>query len=165
MDAAVSVSAPVDLEAGAYAMASGFNMIYTRMFLETLIPKAVEKGELFPGLIDIDAVKASKNFFEFDELVTAKLHGFDSAHDYWRKSAAKPYLKYIDVPTLVLNAKNDPFLPAQYLPAHRDVSSRVTLSYPRHGGHVGFPSRSRWPAGLEWLPQRCFGFFEANHHG
>ncbi len=165
VSAAVSVSAPIDLQAGAYSLSSGFNMIYTRMFLDSLIPKTLQKAERFPGLLDAEAIKASKNFFDFDELVTAKLHGFDSAHDYWRKSASKPFLKHIDVPTLVINAQNDPFLPSKFLPDQHEVSTRVTLMYPAHGGHVGFPSAGRWPAGLDWLPQRCFGFFEAQHHG
>ena len=165
VDAAISVSAPVDLEAGAYALSSGFNMIYTRMFLDSLIPKTLEKAQRFPGLLDTEAIKASKNFFEFDELVTAKLHGFASAHDYWRKSASKPLLKFIEVPTLIINAKNDPFMPGRFLPHVHEVSNQVSLDFPDHGGHVGFPSKARWPAGLEWLPQRCFGFFQAYQHG
>ncbi|MFN7835364.1 MAG: YheT family hydrolase [Burkholderiaceae bacterium] len=159
VDKAAAISAPIDLEASAYNLSRGFNMRYTRFFLNSLIPKMLEKIARFPGLADPNAVRRCKDFFDFDRVVTAPLHGFANAHDYWRKSASRPFLKSIAVPTLIVNAKNDPFLPGHFLPAARDVSPAVELLYPQQGGHAAFPTRSRWPFGQDWLPRRCFEFF------
>jgi predicted alpha/beta-fold hydrolase len=90
--------------------------------------------------------------YEFDEVVTALLHGFDGATDYWRRASAKPWLASIAVPTLVLNAKNDPFVPRESLPRVGEVSRDVLLVQPEHGGHVGF--YGSFPGRLDWLPRR-----------
>jgi hypothetical protein len=97
---------------------------------------------------------------EFDDLVTAPLHGFRDAADYWARASAKPWLRGIEVPTLVLNAANDPFLPGEHLPRPDEVGPSVTLETPATGGHVGFVS-GRFPGRYDWLPRRVFGFFEA----
>ncbi len=159
VSAAVSVSAPIDLEAGAHSLGQGFNMIYTRMFLKTLIPKTLEKIRLFPGFADADQVRACRDFYDFDELVTAPLHGFDSATHYWKSSASKPYLMNIKVPTLLMNAQNDPFMPGRFLPQPHEVSPMVTCYFPKQGGHVGFPKHNAFPAGLDFLPERVFSWF------
>ncbi len=78
--------------------------------------------------------------------------------DYWRRASSKPDLPGIRVPTLVLNARNDPFLPARHLPHGGEVSKHVTLEQPPHGGHVGFVS-GPFPGHLQWLPGRLLEFF------
>jgi predicted alpha/beta-fold hydrolase len=88
------------------------------------------------------------------------VHGFDSAEDYWAKSSSKRRLAHIRVPTLLLNARNDPFLPAAALPDAGEVSQSVILEYPASGGHVGFVS-GKFPGDFNWLPQRIFRFFNA----
>jgi predicted alpha/beta-fold hydrolase len=156
---AAAVSAPLDLTAAGNALDSGFNRnVYTARFLVTLKAKALRKAEKFPGLLDAEAIRASTSFREFDTLVTARLHGFVDADDYWFKVSSKPWLKSIRVPTLVLNAKNDPFLPASALPTAADVSAAVTLEQPDSGGHVAFPS-GPFPGNIDWLPQRLLDFF------
>ncbi len=157
--AAVAVSAPLDLTAAGHALDSGFNRnVYTARFLATLKAKALRKADKFPGLLDADAIEAATTFREFDTLVTARLHGFRDADDYWFKVSSKPLLKSIAVPTLVINAKNDPFLPAAALPGPADVSSAVTLEQPDTGGHVAFPS-GPFPGNIDWLPERLMQHF------
>ena len=96
--------------------------------------------------------------YEFDNVVTAPLHGYRDTDDYWDRASARHVLSDITVPTLVLNARNDPFLPARHLPPA--ASRHVTLDYPRHGGHVGF-AVGGLPGRLNWLPQRLLGFLES----
>lgn len=158
VDAACAVSAPLDLAAGGAALSRGLNMIYTRVFLQTLKPKCLHKLTQFPGLFDRDTMLRARNLYEFDNIVTAPLHGYRDTDDYWDRASARHVLADITVPTLVLNAKNDPFLPAQHLP--RSASARVTLDYPEHGGHVGFAVGGP-PGRLDWLPSRIVGFLQA----
>lgn len=156
---AAAISAPLDLTAAGNALDSGFNRnVYTARFLATLKAKALRKAEKFPGLLDAEAIRAATTFREFDTLVTARLHGFRDADDYWFRVSSKPLLKSIAVPTLVINAKNDPFLPATALPSPADVSSAVTLEQPDTGGHVAFPS-GPFPGNIDWLPRRLMQHF------
>ena len=160
VDRAAGVSAPLDLAAAGSALDHGFNRrFYTARFLYTLRAKALRKATRFPGLLDAEAIAAATTFREFDTLVTARLHGFRDADDYWLKVSSKPVLKSIAVPTLVLNARNDPFLPAWALPTTADISPAVTLEQPDTGGHVGFPS-GPFPGRLDWLPQRLMQHFD-----
>lgn len=158
VDAAVAVSAPLDLMASGDALGQGFNLLYTRNFLATLQAKSLAKLERYPGLYDANAVRASRTLREFDDLVTAPLHGFRNTDDYWTRASSKPGLRNIRVPTLVINARNDPFLPAPALPDPTEVSGAVTLEQPEQGGHAGFVS-GRFPGNLDWLPARVLEFF------
>ncbi len=161
VDRAVAVSAPVDLTAAGHTLDEGFNRsVYTARFLATLKAKALRKAEKFPGLLDADAIAASTTFREFDTLVTAKLHGYLDADDYWLRVSSKPLLKTIAVPTLVINARNDPFLPAGALPGAADVAPAVLLEQPETGGHVAFPS-GPFPGNADWLPTRILHHFDA----
>jgi hypothetical protein len=155
--AVAAVSAPVDLAQAGHAIDRGFNRhVYARMFLRTMVRKAQAKWQQYPGLFDLDAVKRARTLYEFDNLFTAPLHGFRGTEDYWRRAAAKPGLAQIKVPTLVLNALNDPFVPAASLPRREEVGRWVTLAQPRHGGHVGFPTAKRggpWSVQVWGMPQ------------
>ena len=158
VDAACAISAPLDLAGGGAALSRGLNMIYTRVFLQTLKPKCLQKLKQFPGLFDRDIMLRARNLYEFDNIVTAPLHGYRDTDDYWHRASAKHVLSDITVPTLVLNAKNDPFLPAHHLPP--TASPTVTLEYPEHGGHVGFAVGGP-PGRIDWLPQRMLNFLQA----
>lgn len=158
--AAAAVSAPVDLTAAGNALGRGFNLLYTRHFLGSLKRKTAAKLERFPGCVDGAAAARATTLREFDDAVTAPLHGFRDASDYWLRSSAKPLLRHIRVPTLVINAHDDPFLPGEDLPAQNEVSERVQLDFPASGGHVGFVS-GPFPGSIGWLPARILGFFEA----
>lgn len=158
--AAAAVSAPHDLAAANVALMQGFNRIYTRHFLRTLIPAALAKLARFPGLYDAARVRAASSMHAFDDAVTAPLHGFAGAADYYARASARQFLGGIRVPTLVLNAKNDPFLPASALPGPTQAAPAVTLEQPDAGGHVGFVT-DRFPGVLDWLPQRLLAHFDA----
>jgi hypothetical protein len=153
VSALASVCAPVDLAASGACIGRGFNrQVYTRMFLQSMKPKALRKLEQFPGLFDGGALRAAKDLYAFDNIFTAPLHGFKDTDAYWREASAKPGLNQIRVPALVLNALNDPFVPAASLPLAGDVGNWVKLWQPNQGGHVGFPSGAP-PSRLFWLPQ------------
>ena len=150
--AVAAVSAPIDLAAGGMAIGRGFNrLVYTRMFLNTMKPKALQKWAQHPGLFDRKALEAAQDLYAFDNVFTAPLHGFKNTDDYWARGSAKPRLRDIRVPTLVVNARNDPFVPASCLPTQNAVGPYVTLWQPAHGGHVGFP-QGRVPGHVRAMP-------------
>jgi uncharacterized protein len=157
ISAAAAISAPLDVHAGGQALSQGFGKVYTRSFLRTLKVKALQKLEQYPGLFDANAVLASRTMYEFDNVVTAPLHGFRDTDDYWTRATTRPLLPEITVPTLVLNARNDPFLPGAVLPARHEVSAAVELDQPQHGGHVGFMT-GPFPGRIDWLSRRVFNY-------
>jgi predicted alpha/beta-fold hydrolase len=159
VDRAAAVSAPLDLMAAGEALGRGFGRLYSRHFLGTLKASALARLERFPGLYDAALVRRANSLRAFDNVVTAPLHGFRDTDDYWTRASAKPHLKGIRVPTLLLNARDDPFLPAAALPAPDEVSKAVRLEFPDRGGHVGFVT-APFPGHIEWLPQRLLHFFE-----
>jgi predicted alpha/beta-fold hydrolase len=156
---AAAVSAPIDVAAAGRALDRGLNrLFYTRMFLSTLKPKSLRKLEAFPGLFDAARVRAAGTFREFDDTVTAPLHGFRDVDHYWTSASSGPWLGGIRVPTLLLNARNDPFLPEQdLLAATRKTSQSTVLEFPHTGGHVGFPT-GRFPGRHDWLAKRLLHF-------
>ena len=159
-----SVCSPIDLAAAGKAIDSGFNwLVYSRMFLATMKPKALAKWQQHPGLFDRDRLTAARTLFEFDNIFTAPLHGFKDTHDYWARASAKPHLARIRIPALVLNARNDPFVPAASLPQQQDVGRFVTLWQPAQGGHVGFPA-GRFPSQVQAMPQAVSSWL-AGHAG
>lgn len=153
-DALAAICSPLDLARSGQAIGQGFNrQVYTRMFLRSMKPKALAKLAQHPGLFERKRLQAARDLFDFDNVFTAPLHGFRDTHDYWRRASAKPLLGRVRVPALLVNALNDPFVPASSLPGPADVSDSVTLWQPRHGGHVGFAS-GRWPGHVRALPDR-----------
>lgn len=161
VSAVASVCSPLDLAASGHAIGQGFNrLVYTRMFLGSMVPKALKKLEQHPGLFSAEALLAARDLYAFDNIVTAPLHGFKNTEDYWARASAKPHMRRIAVPALALNALNDPFVPAASLPQAADVSAAVTLWQPRQGGHVGFPS-APFPGHVRAMPEAVCGFFAA----
>ncbi len=144
---AVAISAPLDLAAAGRSLDAGLSReVYTRIFLKTLKKKTFAKLNRKQIAIDAGRLKRARTFWEFDDTVTAPLHGFLGADDYWARSSSGPWLGRIRVPTLVLNARNDPFMPQESLDALPDTPPNVVLEFPRTGGHAGFPGRNRWLA-------------------
>ncbi|MCW5651776.1 MAG: alpha/beta fold hydrolase [Ramlibacter sp.] len=157
-NAVASVCSPIDLAAGGWAIGRGFNrLVYTRMFLNTMKPKALQKLAQHPGLFDRAALLAARDLYEFDNVFTAPLHGFRSTEDYWGRASARPHLHQIRIPALVVNARNDPFVPAWCLPQGHEVGPHVTLWQPAHGGHVGFP-QGPLPGHVRTLPDAVGGW-------
>lgn len=147
-----SVCSPLDLAASGHAMGRGFNRwTYNRMFLRTMKPKALRKLEQYPGLFDVSALMAAQDLHAFDNVFTAPLHGYRNTEDYWARASAKPHMRRIRIPTLVMHALNDPFVPAASLPQSHEVGSWVTLWQTQYGGHVGF-AQGRVPGHVQGMP-------------
>ena len=158
---AAAVCAPLDLEISGLALGQGFNRLYTERFLRTLKAKALDKIASHPAAgLDADRIRKARTLYEFDDAFTAPVHGFDGVIDYWRRASAMPVLHGIRVRTLMLNARNDPFVPPEILPDPSTLPRRVTAEYPDTGGHVGF-LRGAFPGHLEWLPERLVSHFTA----
>lgn len=160
LQAVASVCAPLDLARCGDAITTGFANVYTLMFMRTLRAKALEKRARFPEGCDWAAVIASKNLAQFDDVFTAPVHGYMGVADYYARASAKPKLKDITLPTLLLNAQNDPFVPHDVI-ADLAVSPTVRVQQPAQGGHVGFATAGRLMGlgELTWLPQRLFNWF------
>lgn len=159
--AVAAVSSPLDLAAAGAAIDVGLNQrIYGRMFLATMKPKALALLQRHPGLFDGARVRAARTLREFDDAFTAPLHGFEGVDDYWTRASAKPHLHRLQVPALLLNALNDPFVPAHSLPRAAEVAARVVLWQPAQGGHVGFPSGPP-PGHLRAMPQAVLDWMQA----
>ena len=152
---AAAISAPIDLHAAGNALEQGFNMVYTKNFLATMKRKSLAKLHVHPGLFDETRLRATRTLREFDDLITSRLHGYDGVDDYYTRASSKPHLVRIAVPTLLLNARNDPFLPGTTLPDPVQLSAAVTAAFPDHGGHVGFPNDK---GTLTWMPQAVIEF-------
>jgi len=139
--AAAAISVPFDLERGARTLSRGFARIYDRHFVRTLRQKARAKLERYPGLFDAAALERVSGIYDFDDVVTAPVHGFADAHDYYSQSSSIRWIGRITLPTLLLNAVDDPFLPAAVLDDVRAVASHnphLTVEFTPRGGHVGF---------------------------
>ncbi|NDY83058.1 alpha/beta fold hydrolase [Orrella sp. NBD-18] len=158
--AAAGISVPLDLVAAGNHLSDNFfnRHIYCRHFLRTLKSKVMAKAQRFPGVIDIVRISNARDLRDFDNAYTAPMHGFRDAMDYWHQSSSKPWLAHITTPTLVLNARNDPFLPEPTLPGPKDASPHVLLHQPSSGGHTGFVT-GMMPGNLHWLPNRLARFF------
>lgn len=155
-----AVCAPLDLTACGLHISSGLShLLYGRRFLRTMKHKALQKWQQFPGLFDRAALMRARTLQDFDQVFTAPLHGFDSALDYWRRASAKPHLGKLRVPSLIVNAQNDPFVPARSLPNSHGLAPGVQLWQPAHGGHVGFPSGAP-PGHLDFLPSQVLGWLK-----
>jgi predicted alpha/beta-fold hydrolase len=158
---AVAISAPVDLTAAGNALSTGFAQLYGKHFLGTLRQRSFDKLARFPGMFDAARAKAARTLREFDDAVTAPVHGFAGVDDYYSRASSKPWLPKVRVPTLLLNARDDPFLPERFLPGAHEVSDAVTIEFPERGGHVGFVSG--FPGRIDWLPRRVMDFFDGGN--
>ena len=138
---AVAISVPFDLERGARFIGQGFSRIYDRHFLRSLRRKALDKLGKYPHLFDRAALFHAESIYDFDDVVTAPVHGFADAHDYYSRSSSIRFLDRIRVPTLLLSAVDDPFLPSEVLDEVNSIAasnSALSLEFTQRGGHVGF---------------------------
>jgi predicted alpha/beta-fold hydrolase len=136
-----SISAPLDLWKSGLHLGKGFNRyVYTAMFLKTMKQKALLKHQQFPKLFDLKRVLTAKTLYDFDNAFTAPLHGFENTADYWKRASAIHTLANIKVPALLVNARNDPFIPWASLPKQEQLGPNLEVYQPNTGGHVGFPA-------------------------
>jgi hypothetical protein len=159
---AVVFSVPCDLKTGALKMGTLSNKVYMWRFLKHLRQKMEAKAAVMPQQLNIVAFHKIKNFKQFDDRYTAPLHGFKDAIEYWSHCSSKNYLHTIAIPTLIVNAKNDPFLSPECFPSEQ-VSElpHVYLEIPETGGHCGFYQNSLH--GRYWSEERAIRFLENTH--
>lgn len=162
--AAAAVSVPFVLSRSADRLDRGFSKLYQWKLLRDLRASVRRKFRSLPAPIALDGLARLRSFWTFDEHVTAPLHGFGGADDYYARSSCKPYLRQIRVPTLIVHAKDDPFVPADSIPAHSELAECIELDLCEHGGHVGFvEGPTPWQAHY-WLETRLGEFFGMRMH-
>jgi len=163
--AAVAISVPFDLARSSSHINRGFARVYQRHFMRSLKRKAFEKLDRFPDLIARDRLQGLGTMYEFDDAVTAPIHGFRDAEHYYASSSSLRWIDQISIPTLLLSAVDDPFLPRSVLEDVRSVASRnpkLHLEFPAHGGHVGFVG-GRNPFSPRYYAEQRACEFLANH--
>ncbi|MFY9299578.1 MAG: alpha/beta fold hydrolase, partial [Candidatus Nitrosotenuis sp.] len=159
--AAVAISTPFDLEASVRSLERGFSRFYMRRLVASLRRKALAKLKIYPDLADRRRLKSARTLGEFDDAVTAPVHGFRDAVEYWTACSSKSFLAKIRRPALLINARDDPFLPEASLPVTAvSENSFLTAEFPRTGGHVGFLA-GVWPGmPVPWAQIRAIRFLE-----
>jgi uncharacterized protein len=160
--AAAAISVPFDLEAGARKISRGFSRVYDRNFLRSLRRKALNKLSRYPSLFDRNRLEAARTVYDFDDAVTGPVHGFADARDYYARSSSMGFLDDVRVPTLLLSAEDDPFLPAEAL-ARAGTRARLntvfTVEFHPRGGHVGFVAGPPWRP-FYYAEWRTFDYFD-----
>lgn len=154
---AVGISVPLNLYTSCLAISRPSNWIYTQRFLRSLSAKVKAKPEL-SKVLDVSKIDTIKTLLEFDDHFTGPLHGFAGALDYYSRCSSIHALPHINIPTLVINAKNDPFLSEDCYPAA--AFPNVSLEYPSRGGHVGFAQFGG--NGLYWSEMRALSFIDTD---
>ncbi|MEX0909400.1 MAG: hydrolase [Gemmatimonadaceae bacterium] len=139
--AGAAVSVPFDLARSSIQIQRGFARVYQWHFMRSLRRKAAAKLDQFPDIAPADALPGLRTMYDFDDVITAPLHGFADADDYYRRSSSIGWLHGIRRPTLLLSATDDPFLPPDVFDRVREIAARnrwLTLDFPPRGGHAGF---------------------------
>ena len=157
--AALAFSAPIDLQACARQIVRPRNWVYHRRFLRSLKQKVTRKQPSFPEELRLETLAGVKTLVDFDDAFTAPLHGFRSAADYYARCSSKPFLTAIEVPTQLVNARNDPFLaPACFVDGDRLRGTPVTMVASEQGGHCGFLPRGHRRGENYWSEQLAVNF-------
>ncbi len=157
--AAVAISTPFDLAAAAEKMSRGAGRLYSYHFLRSLKAKALRKAREYPEMLDAVRIRGARNWRQYDDVVTAPLHGFRDADDYWTRCSSIRFLERIRRPTLLISARDDPFVPASSLPREQVENSKwLWAEFSRRGGHAGFVSgRLPWRP-VYWAERRAMEF-------
>jgi uncharacterized protein len=153
--AAVAISVPFDLAQCARVMDQGFQKaVYTASFMRSFRAKTRAKARAHPGFVDLEAALRARTFAAYDRAVTAPLHGFADEVDYWTRASSGPYIARIRRPTLLINALDDPFIPAASLPDRAVLPECVQAEFVANGGHVGFVEGPPWRT-RSWAERRA----------
>ncbi len=156
---ALAFSVPVDLKESARQLSRRSNRVYMQRFLKMLHQKIKAKMVLFPDQIDDQDYDQIKDFKAFDDRYTAPIHGFKNAEDYWARCSCGPLLERIQVPSLIVNAADDPFLGVSCYPDQHKLNPNVSVEVPKYGGHVGFMGRHN--NGEYWSELRTVAFIQS----
>jgi predicted alpha/beta-fold hydrolase len=160
---AVVFSVPVDLMGSSRRLEQWDSLVYNYRFSRTLKRKVLEKAAVMPGIFPTEAIRKARNVREFDNSFTAPMNGFRDVTDYYTQSSSLPFIPAITIPTLVVNAKNDPFLSPECFPeALARELPNVWMEFSAQGGHCGFPSRTGGIQGTYWSEERTVAFFKAS---
>lgn len=139
----VTISVPLHLASSSRKISSKENIFYSNRFLRSLKEKVIKKSKTYPQEIPLGKLKKVKTLADFDEYFTGPLHGFLNAQDYYQRNSALYFLDQIKVPSLIINAQNDPFLTEKCFPVKlAKTLENVHFEFPKHGGHVGFASKN-----------------------
>ena len=159
ISAAAAVSIPFDLASSTAILDKGFSKIYQKHFVDLMREAAKRKFRDLAPLFNPGDLNKIKTLWEFDEKVTAPLHGFVNADQYYSESSCKQFLKNICVPTLIMNSLDDPFLERNTFPGPKEVSDMVELEFLQNGGHAAFITGSIWKY-FSWIETRIPEFFK-----
>ena len=157
--AAATVSVPYILAEGARRLKTGFSRVYQRRLLGLLKRKITGKFSRRDCPFDLDEVHKLNDFFRFDDRITAPLHGFAGVMEYYMRSSSRPFLKTVNVPSLLIHARDDPFMTEDVIPEDDELSECVQLELAKTGGHIGFVSGRVPGYALYWLERRIIDFF------
>lgn len=160
LTAAIAISVPFDLAICAKELETGFSRIYQWYLIRSLNKKIRSKFKEKPAPINLEKLKEWTDFYSFDHNVIAPMHGFISVDDYYAKSSCKKFIKNINIPTLILHSKDDPFMNQSSLPNESDLSNDVTLELSDQGGHVGFIYEESPFKVKSWSEKRLAEFFQ-----
>lgn len=160
LDAAIAISVPFEIDKAAKRIQQGFSRIYQWYFLKCLRERLLHKSEKVSSPIQMSFLSEVQTLKDFDDRYTAPLHGFSNAEEYYTIASSRQYLSCIQIPTLVLHAKDDPFMTEDVIPTHQELSPHVTLEITEAGGHVGFVM-GKYPWAPEyWLESRIPAFLK-----
>jgi predicted alpha/beta-fold hydrolase len=160
LSAATAVCVPLDLHICAEALDLGFSKTYQRYLLKRMKRSVADKFDKHTAAFDWDRAMQSRTFAEFDDAVTAPLHGFEGKNDYYDRCSSVHFLNSIEIPTLIINSEDDPFMKPEVIPDGDRLSSNVTLEVSATGGHVGFVSGGTPWRPTFYLPGRIVEFLE-----
>jgi predicted alpha/beta-fold hydrolase len=154
---AITFSTPLDLYSSCVKISKPINRVYSNRFLTSLKDKILRKSLIVPEL-DLKGIETIDTLLAFDDRYTAPLHGFKNAMDYYHQCSSIHFIDTINIPTLIINAQNDPFLSDLCYPLEQCRNHQfVKFENPRHGGHVGFAQFNK--NGLYWSEERALSFF------
>lgn len=157
IEVAVAVSVPFLLNDCARRLEKGLSRVYQAYLLRKLKCAYREKFAQIASPLDVDLNRLN-NFFTFDDQITAPLHGFDGVHHYYATSSCRQYLKSIQIPTLIIHARDDPFMASTTIPKEEELSSKITFELSEKGGHVGFVTGDRPWRSSYWLEERIIEY-------
>jgi hypothetical protein len=158
--AAVAISIPFELKKTVEQLNKGFSRLYQWRLLRELTRNHSRKFKTVSTAIDFGDITKVRDFWQFDNTITAPLHGFKSAEDYYLQSSSRQYLEYIQKPTLIVHAKDDPFTSPDSLPQQQEISSQIRLELTEQGGHVGFVAGNLPWKPIYWLDERILAYLE-----
>ncbi len=158
---AVAISVPFDLSASASKLNHGISKYYQRYLLRSMQYKFNRKVKTFGSFLPIKNPYALNTFRQFDDLITAPLHGFSGVDEYYRESSCLSYLPDINIKTLIIHSLDDPFLPLEAIPNRTLLSESTTLEISKRGGHVGFIGTGKYNSIRYWLENRITSHLES----